>query len=176
MSIRVPKITHAACVSLLRANSVDIDKEGVALLAVRGYYRDSEGKPGVNDRRVWDDIIVIVLRDQVFRYQANVDPSIYQFRVASLVPGVYEIVKHLHKGRYASFQIVRDVVRRDGVEGVDIGRHGINIHYDSEHLPTGSLGCLTLRKSQYWPFQKRLYSYFAKFDKQTVKLVLIEND
>lgn len=171
--IRVPQISREEAVELFESLTGSVD--GVALLAIRGYYLNSMGARGRNDRRVYDDAICILTESEIFRYQANVDPSVNRYRVATLVPGVYDVVKHRHKGRYASFQIVEDVVRRDGISELDRGRHGINIHYDSEGLPTGSLGCLTLRKSQYWAFQKRLYALMDKHAKPSIKLLLIEN-
>lgn len=174
MAYRKPKLTVSEAHEMLRSKGVDIQKEKFCFLAIRGYYSRSYGKPG-NDRRVYDDVIAIVTRYKIYAFQANVDPSIFRYRVANLVPGVYDVVKHKHKGRYSAFQIIRDVLKRDGVAKLDTGRHGINIHYDTENISRWSLGCQTLPKSQYWWFLRKGYRLMNYFGKRTAKYCLIEN-
>ena len=121
--------------------------DAVVLVGVRGYYRDSMGKPGVNDRGIYDDAIFVVSPEVNAAFNANCDPAVFKAGIATLQTGVYECVKWRHHGKYNALQIVRDVLKRDGQNGEETGRHGINIHHGSD-CATWSEGCQTLPASQ----------------------------
>lgn len=147
----------------------------VVLVGVRGYYRDSMGKVGANDRGIYDDAIFVVSPEAFVGFNANCDPSVYKKGIATLKPGVYECVKWKHKGKYDALQIVRDVLARDGQSGEDVGRHGINLHFGSE-TATWSEGCQTLPKSQFGAFIKLVYSEMNRHGQTTIPYILAENE
>lgn len=136
----------------------------VRLLGVRGYYRDTMGAKGKNDRGIYDDAICLVTPDAYGTFNANTDPSVTRRGVAVLRTGtwLYKIGMHgLSKPRHPSgaldwvengyqyralVQAGPVTVMRDGV-GADTGWFGINIHRGS-YSTTSSLGCQTI-----WPDQ-----------------------
>lgn len=164
--------------SLGEINKIITDKfvtDAVVLVGVRGYYRDSMGKVGANDRGIYDDAMFVVSPEAFVSFNANCDPSIFKLNIATLKQGVYQCVKWKHKGKYAALQIVRDVLTRDGKTGEEIGRHGINIHYGSENA-TWSLGCQTLPKSQWSAFINLVYSEMDRHAQSTIPYILVENN
>ena len=169
----VPKMKRSEVLALLQNNGIDIGTEKIAILQIRGYFKNSMGKPGVNDRNIYDDAIFLVSEKTFQAFQANTDPSFYRKGIASLVPGVYEAVKHRHKGKYPALQIVRDQVKRDGVAGIDTGRHGINFHYGG--IGTWSEGCQTFKKADFIVFQNSAYNLMDHYGKDRIKCCLIEN-
>jgi lysozyme len=123
------------------------------VLGVRGYYRDSMGKPGVNDRSIYDDAIFVVGPETFVSFRANVDPSRFKKGVASLIPGWYPYRPGNHGisrpgGGYPAFRPATRgeslPVTRDGEPGRS-KRDGIaiNIHR-GEYRFTSSDGCQTL--------------------------------
>lgn len=146
----------------------------VLIVGVRGYYKRTMGNPYRNDRDLYDDAMFLIAAGEFHAYNCNVDPSKYRKGIASLVAGVYSLVKWRHKGKYAALQIVEDRVARDGQSKVDIGRHGINFHYGGDN-DTWSEGCLTFPRSQYWQFQGRVYELMDDLGLKTVPFVLLEN-
>lgn len=79
----------------------------VQVLAVRGYYRDSIGKPERNDFGVWDDAAFLVdhMSGEVHAYNSNTDPSAVGHNAknggklyAQLVAGVWPFRRGPHKG------------------------------------------------------------------------------
>lgn len=110
----------------------------VKLLGVRGYYQDTMGAVGKNDRGIYDDAIFLVTPTGYAAFNANTDPSVTRTGVAVLKPGLwlYKIGIHgLNKPkpkRYkALVQAAPVTVTRDG-QGDDTGWFGINIHRGSE--------------------------------------------
>src|SRR5574338_1073234 len=70
------------------------------LLGVRGYYRDTMGATGANDRGLYDDAIFVVSPTAFLAVNANTDPSAdpSQARVglATLEPGMWRFRQGLH--------------------------------------------------------------------------------
>lgn len=140
----------------------DETKTPLLIVGVRGYYLDSMGKPGVNDRGIYDDAIFVVTPSTFTAFNANVDPSGYRKGagkaagkgMASLKPGVWPAYRFgKHKGQYeALIQTGGTVtVSRDGFDGPydDTGWFGINIHKGGINT-TSSEGCQTIPPAQ-WP-------------------------
>lgn len=147
------------------------------LVGIRGYYTKTFGDPLVNDRIYYDDALIIAGRGVYITFNFNTDPSIFKKGVAVLKANeVYEVVRHNHKGNalYPALQIVKDIVIRDGSTAPDIGRHGINFHWDYEHYSKFSLGCQTLPKSQWDEFQRLVYDLMRVDKLTTIKYVLID--
>ena len=146
----------------------------VVLVGVRGYYLDSMGKVGVNDRGIYDDAIFVVSPEAFVSFNANCDPSLYKMGMAMLKKGVYQCVKWRHKGKYAALQIVRDVLTRDGKSGETSGRRGINVHRGG-NTDTFSEGCQTIPPSQYDAFIKLVYSEMDRHRQPNIPYILTEN-
>lgn len=159
----------------------DLAKSGGAvLLGVRGYYLDSLGKPGVNDRGVYDDAIFLVSPNVFAAFNANTDPSAYRAGIATLKPGtwLYRVGVHgLNKPadqRYeALVQAAEVVVTRDG-KGEDRGWFGINIHRGGV-AGTSSLGCQTIVPEQWGGFMAAVKAEMAACRQKSIAYMLIEN-
>ncbi len=132
-----------------------------AILGVRGYYLDSMGKLGANDRGIYDDAMFVIRPDKsIGRYNASTDPSIYRKRIASLNTGVWQYETGFHgitRGNpYPALrQSGRVVVTRDGF-GQDDGFFAINIHRGGVNT-TSSEGCQTIPPSQWSAFIDDVY-------------------
>lgn len=77
----------------------------VMVLAVRGYYRDTMGKPRVNDFGIYDDAGFLIVGEEVFNFNWNCDPVRTGFNkdvgkaFAQLAPGVWPMRPGPHRGR-----------------------------------------------------------------------------
>lgn len=169
-----PQATHSAILQHLEKAGLDIRKEKVVIVGVRGYYKRTMGDPFKNDRNLYDDAIFIVTEQSLAAFNANADPSVFRKGIATLQPGVYDVVKWKHRGKYAALQIVKDVLKRDGQPGTSTGRRGINFHYGGNMSTTGSEGCQTFPPAQYWQFQGLVYELMDTHKKTSVKYVLVE--
>lgn len=169
-----PRETREEVEKIIAASGVVSD---VVIVGVRGYYRNSMGKPGANDRGIYDDAIFVVSPEAFAAFNANCDPSIFKKDIATLKPGVYQCVKWKHHGKVVvcdALQIVRDVLTRDGETGEFVGRHGINFHYGSDGA-TWSEGCQTVPKSQFQAFITLVYSEMNRHAMATIPYILVEN-
>lgn len=146
----------------LRENS--LAEEKVVLVGLRGYYRDSMGVPGKNDRGIYDDAIFIVSPRHFSSWNANVDPSVFRPGIATLACGIHPYRRGNHGisrkgGGYPAFRpatkneelpVVRDGVLVDPRPGV-----AINIHRGGRNS-TSSEGCQTLPPTQWNAFYAAL--------------------
>jgi len=152
----------------------------VALLGVRGYYRDTMGKPGVNDRAIYDDAIVLV-SDRVYRtFNANCDPGAFRKDIANLVPGIWLYKVGTHgwnkppaKRYTALVQYSEVAVHRDGWAKPVRGFFGINIHKGSR-LSVSSLGCQTLWPGQWDEFISTVREQLEAAGRAVLPYVLVE--
>lgn len=149
--------------SILEANGVD--QRRVAVVAIRGYYLDSMGARGRNDRRIYDDAQFVVWPDGVARYQANTDPNGYRKGrgtgrdkgMAMLATGIHIYGTGLHRKRLAFRQCEKFTVIRDGDPPYrDTGWHGINWH-SGGLTSTSSLGCQTNKPADFQALRSLLY-------------------
>lgn len=134
---------------------------GPVIVGRRGYYRDSLGKAGVNERGIFDDAIVVVGTAVLEAFNANTDPATFKVGMATLVPGVWHYKLGIHglskpkERQYrALVQAAPVTVERDGATfGAprirDTGYFGINQHAAGNY-ETLSAGCQTIYKPQ-WP-------------------------
>jgi hypothetical protein len=148
----------------------------VALLGIRGYYRDTMGVVGANDRGIYDDCIVAVSPTAFATFNANTDPSVKRKHVAVLLPGVWRYRKGKHKlnspdGYPAFVQAAEVTVARDE-EGLDTGWFGINIHRGGRNS-TSSLGCQTIWPDQWESFRALVYGEMSRHSVSTLPYVLI---
>ena len=167
--MKTPQLDEAKLRAILTANKVPQDK--VAVVAIRGYYLDSMGKKGKNDRRIYDDAMFIIWPDGVARFQANTDPNGYREGqgtgsgkgMAMLKSGVHIFGKGSHKGRQAFRQCEKFTVIRDGNPPYeDRGYHAINLH-SGGYNSTSSLGCQTIPAQTWGSFKPLLYSLLDQY-------------
>lgn len=135
--------------------------ERVVVVGLRGYYLDTMGRPGTNDRGLYDDALVIVGPGVFVAFNANCDPSLGRPGIAVLTPGVwaYRVGTHgLSKPpaqRYTALvqagpvTVARDPVLAGAPPRLETGWFGINIHRGG-YTTTSSLGCQTIYPDQ-WP-------------------------
>lgn len=170
---------------VIEANKKAIGKDAVILIGVRGYYQDSMGVKGKNDRGIFDDAFFWLNTATGFiaSYNGNCDPSAYrkgkgrgsEKGMASLKAGVWRYQTGLHRG-YAAFRQAEAVtVVRDGTAGnyEDTGWFGINIHRGGVS-GTSSLGCQTVPVSQWDDFKQTGYKLLKDAKQKTFCYILIE--
>lgn len=167
-----PQLTQAELRAAIAPFKIDRTQYPLVVVGVRGYYRDTMGKPGANDRGVYDDAIFIDAPDAFATFNANCDPSSYHAGygtgegkgMASLDPGAWYVHQFaLHKGAYLALcqRAGAVLVTRDGNPPYkDRGEFGINIHRGGA-TGTGSEGCQTVHPAQ-WPAFIALASDLAK--------------
>jgi lysozyme len=168
-----PRLAQADALKIVRLAGV---AQAVALLGVRGYYRDTMGKPGVNDRGIYDDCIALVSETSFATFNANTDPSVARARIATLDAGTWLYRKGKHKineptGYPALVQAGPVTVTRDQA-GKDTGWFGINIHRGSVHT-TSSLGCQTIFPTQWEMFRSLVYGEMDRHKQPVIPYVLV---
>jgi lysozyme len=160
----------------------------VVLVAVRGYYLDSMGKAGVNDRGIYDDAAFVVSPTTFTAFNFNVDPSIHRAGIASILPGVHWFRRGRHgigrdrPGKILSYPAFRPAtagerlpVSRDGERGRS-KRDGVatNIHKGSRSS-TSSEGCLTVPPAQWDEFYHLVNSEMKRHGVTEFPVILLEN-
>jgi hypothetical protein len=182
-----PKLTREQALAQLtteiKTKLVDLNvRRGVFLIGFRGYYQDTMGQPGVNDRGIYDDCMCVITPDHFLAFNANVDPSRHKPGVASLIPGVYPYRRGKHgitthaDGGYPAFRpATKDEavpVTRDGQAGTSMGI-AINIHKGG-YTTTSSEGCQTIHPDQWLEFQVSVYHLMDKFGQDIIPYCLVE--
>jgi lysozyme len=153
----------------------------VCLVGIRGYYRDSMGATGKNDRGIYDDAIILVSPNVHAAFNANVDPARSGKNpkigkgYASLKSGVYRyrLGKHgIRSGNPYKALVQGDAVtvQRDGGKE-ETGFFGINIHRGGI-TRTNSEGCQTLPPAQWPAFISLVESEMKRNNAKTVSYVL----
>jgi lysozyme len=158
-----------------------LDKYQVKFIGVRGYYMDTLGKPGENDRGMYDDAIFLIGPNYFKSFNANTDPSKFQSTIAVLKPGTYIYKPGPHgisgKNPYPAFRqhgpvvVLRDGIGEDTDEGKD--RFYINIHKGG-YSTTSSLGCQTIYPDQWLEAQRDGYDLLELHDQTEIPYALIE--
>lgn len=176
-----PKITRENAISLERnVTGANWNFIGVYLIAFRGYYQDNMGRPGVNDRGIYDDCICVVTRDEFYTFNANTDPSAFRQGIATLVPGIHIYKKGDHHiGKPNAYPAFRPATKgetlpvwRDGEVGRVYQGVAINIHRGG-YNSTSSEGCQTLPPDQWAEFQPLVYGLMDRYKQTTIPYVLI---
>lgn len=176
-----PKITEAKAMQFVPVEV--LEKYKVFLIGFRGYYQDTMGKPGVNDRGIYDDCICVSAPKGVFMtFNGNTDPSRFKLGIATLVPGVHLYRKGKHgitthaDGGYWAFRPATKnealPVTRDGEEGIKEGI-AINIHKGGQWT-TGSAGCQTIYPDQWLEFQVAVYKLMDEYKQDKIPYVLVD--
>lgn len=154
--------------------------EEVYLIGIRGYYQDTMGKPGVNDRGIYDDCICLVAPNLFLTFNANTDPSRYRIGIATLVPGKHMYRKGKHKitgpNPYPALRPATHdeslPVTRDGKPGIHKGI-AINIHKGG-YTTTSSEGCQTIHPDQWNEFINTVYKQMDQFGQREIPYYLVE--
>ncbi len=185
-----PRMTPAELRERLEALDIDRTVHPLVVVGIRGYYKDTMGAPGVNDRGIYDDALFIDSVETFTSFNGNTDPSAYRKGqgigekkgMASINPGVcYAHRFGLHRGKYLALcQLLGHVsVTRDGDPPyLDTGDFGINIHKGG-YKTTSSLGCQTIHPDQWDSFialavdqAKRFHG--SRWNKVVIPYVLID--
>jgi lysozyme len=176
-----PRIERKITEKLLASRKVS---DPVCLVGIRGYYRDSMGAVGKQDRGIYDDAIILVSPNVHAAFNANVDPAAYGRNprngkgFASLKPGVYryKLGKHgLRSGNpyRALVQGSSVTVSRDGGKD-ETGWFGINIHRGGRRA-TDSEGCQTIPPAQWPAFIMLVETEMKRNNAKTLSYVLTSN-
>ncbi len=175
-----PKLTEAQAKEIIKNAPVQ-PTEAVMILAIRGYYLDSMGKDGENDRGVYDDAIFLIAPNYFQAFNANTDPSKFKTGIAKLTLGLHYFKKGKHglskKNPYDAFRPATPdeslPVTRDGQTGITKGI-AINIHSGGINT-TSSEGCQTIYKDQWKEFQTKAYELMTKEGQTKIPYLLVEN-
>ena len=152
----------------------------VFALGVRGYYRDTMGKVGVNERNLYDDAMFIVSPDSFGGFNANTDPSRFKYGIATLIPGVhwYRLGNHGISRPGGGYPACRPAtpdealpVMRDGKAGKSDGI-AINIHRGG-YTSTSSAGCQTIHPDQWDAFYGMLTKALSNTGAKKFPYILI---
>lgn len=184
-----PRLSSSDLRALIAPYEIDRSQYPLVVIGIRGYYKDSMGAPGVNDRGIYDDAIFLDSEQATVAYNGNTDPS--SFRpgrgtgagkgMASLNPGAWFCHKFdKHKGQYLALcqRSGPVTVTRDGNPPYeDTGNFGINIHRGS-YTKTSSEGCQTIHPTQWDSFINlavdQIKRYFGSaWQAQTIPYVLL---
>lgn len=178
-----PRISREEVVRILEAKGANPEKE-VCLLGVRGYYLDSMGVKGKNDRGIYDDALIWCFPDGFMTYKANTDPSRVRKGkgtgsgkgMANLKTGHWKYKTGMHNGSVphpAFRQAAAVTVVRDGSPDYeDTGWFGINIHRGG-YSGTSSLGCQTVPRESWDSFKALGYEKLKQYDQKTFSYVLV---
>jgi hypothetical protein len=170
-----PEIGRFAAEALLHAAGVDTARP--AILGRRGYYRDTMGTPGANDRGIYDDAILIVSPSAYATFNANTDPSNQGGRLATLALGLwlYKLGTH-HPGTPNAYACLVQagavtVSRDNGV--TESGEFYIHIHRGG-YSTTSSEGCQTLHPDQWDAFFALVTGEMQRYHVATIPYLLTE--
>lgn len=178
-----PKMSQAEVAALLLEYDVT---DPLCLVGIRGYYKNTMGAPGRNDRGMYDDAMFLWSADTFASFNGNTDPSAYRKGIgrgsrkgmASLKHGHYHSHKiGLHRGKYTALVQTAGpvVVVRDGDPPYeDEGYFGINIHKGGI-TQTSSLGCQTIPPNQWDAFISLVKLLMKRHELSVMPYLLVEN-
>lgn len=178
-----PKIALNEVEKLLAKHKIT---DAVVCGGIRGYYKDTMGIKGKNDRGIYDDCIWLKTPDLFMTFNGNTDPSkVRKGRgkgsskgMALLKPDLYRChIIGIHNGKYTALVQRKGAVTviRDGIDGdyEDTGYFGINIHRGG-YGTTSSLGCQTIYPDQWKSFIETVKAACAKYKQTIVPYLLVE--
>lgn len=196
-----PKAPESLIRELLAKQGVPTSGEPCAILGVRGYRRDSMGKPGQNDAGIYDDAMFFVAPGVFEAVNANTDPSRLGYnaaigkRFAMLLPGLWYFIRGPHKGRLPAlrqatdeeadtygipnngeFRVWRARDMAEVISGnaeVDEGYFAINIHRGGD-ATTSSWGCQTAPPDVFDSFMTTVFEQTRKHKQGRIPYLLID--
>lgn len=154
----------------------------VYVVAIRGYYKNTMGVAGENDRGIYDDALILVGPNYYETFNANTDPSVQKPGIAVLLPGWHEFKQGWHGyGKPSGHRAFRPAnikevlpVLRDGQVGIKEGL-AINLH-SGGYVNTGSAGCQTIIAHQWREFQNAAYKLMDQEGQKTLPYLLLEQE
>ena len=178
--VKRPEIERSFVLQLLAQHGIE-KVERAELLGRRGYYRDTMGAAGKNDRGIYDDCIVLVSPTAFLAFNANCDPSAFRLGIANLKAGVWSYRLGTHnlskppERRYpALVQAGAVTVVRDKT-GEETGWFGINIHRGGYNT-TSSLGCQTIYPTQWDAYIASVKMEMKRYEQKVIRYVLTERE
>jgi lysozyme len=185
-----PRLSAEELHKLMLPFDINREKYPLVVVGIRGYYRDTMGAPGVNDRGIYDDALFFDTPSATVAFNGNTDPSRYrpgegtgeQKGMAVLKAGAwFAHTFDLHRDSYMALcqRSGKVTVIRDGSPPYeDTGMFGINIHRGGYNT-TSSEGCQTIHPSQWESFINLAIDQAKRFFGQhwqdkTVPYVLLE--
>lgn len=158
---------------------IDRDVYQCCLVGIRGYYLNTMGKPGVNDRKIYDDAIFLLGPETFAAFNANCDPGAFQKHMANLKAGTWFYKLGIHglskpKDRqYRALVQAADVTVVRDLEGEQTGRFGINIHRGGT-TKVSSIGCQTIVPAQWPAFIALVEAELKKVNQKVIPYILVE--
>lgn len=148
-------------------------------VAVRGYFRDSKGRAGRNDRGIYDDALFLLGPAGHDAYPFNVDPSRHRKGIASIRPNqavCYKPGLHGYRrkgGPYPAFrQHEKCWVHRD--KGRDqFGMFHVNLHRGGWN-GTSSLGCMTVERGIWLTVRDKIKAHMKAAKQDTFYVIVLE--
>jgi lysozyme len=143
----------------------------VKVIAIRGYFKDSMGKKGTNDRGIYDDAIILMGPNYFKTFNGNTDNRLEAKGKAMLLPGWHLFKPGWHgygkASGHAAFRTANDrevlPVLRDGQVGI---KEGVTINFHSGGFTnTNSDGCQTVTKTD---------NQWLEFHRDAMKLLRLE--
>lgn len=169
-----PQQSRAETEAIFRAHGME-PGDKVMMLAVRGYYLDSMGKPGVNDHGIYDDAYFVLAPGVHESFNFNTDPQKVNAKHAKLKPQIIKYAKGKHKGKYWALRPSPEGVKLECTrDGVTSWCSLTNIHEGGE-WNTYSEGCMTLPPDQHDEARDLAYGLMDKYGQKTADVLLIEN-
>ena len=186
-----PNLSRENLHARIAVHNINRSEHPLLIIGIRGYYRNTMGAPGANDRGIYDDALFIETPEATVSYNGNTDPSRYRKGqgkgagkgMACLMAGAYFAHRFaLHRGKYTALCQKSGAVSvmRDGENPyVDTGYFGINIHR-GELSTTSSLGCQTVHPSQWDSFinlaldQAKRYFGAVEYKRATIPYILLD--
>lgn len=152
----------------------------VMVLAIRGYYLNSQGEAGENDRGIYDDAMILIGPNYFQAFNANTDPRKHEKGIAQLLPGWHSFRQGWHGyGKASGHQAFRcanpdevSPVLRDGQNGIQKGLT-INLH-SGGFTNTNSAGCQTVQKDQWREFKDAAYKLMNQEGQKILPYLLVE--
>lgn len=180
-----PQVKKSVIDRILKDKGIDVKKYPMLIIGIRGYFLNTMGEKGKNDRGIYDDALIIYTPNVYATFNGNVDPSVKFLKGrAVLKKGFYLSHKFdIHGGRTKQYPAICQrlapvTVIRDG-EGEVSGMFGINIH-EGGNTTTSSEGCQTLPPTQWNAFYELAKSEWVRahgnqWNKVVVPYLLLDN-
>lgn len=176
----LPKITRDQVEAIL----AKYPHEGsVAIVGIRGYYEDTMGKPGQNDRGIYDDAIILIGPNYFKAFNGNTDPSKYKALIGTLAPGLHYYKKGKHgisrPKPYVPYDAFRPATPDETLPGTRDGQNGTvkivcpNIHKGG-YNSTSSEACQTIPPDQWLEFQTNAYRLMDEYNQKKIAYILVE--
>lgn len=160
-----------------------IRKDRASLVFVRGYFLDSMGEKGKDDRNIYDDACFLYTPTIFESYNANTNPSVAIRNgkaLAELITGQYKFYRGKHRGRYKALRTFPEGAVLECMRNGEISSCShINIHKGSTNPRASDIvwseGCLTIPDIQYPDWQVRLWTAMDSLGQKVIDVVLLEN-